>query len=297
MNETLLSLLPPGPYGISPDHARQFLAELSLIDLHAHVSAWQAAGRPGLKSLSAKDSGETTPRKPFAMSDAAAIIPITGVMSKAGAPSMGLDGTANTRYKVRQALTDPTVQQALILIDSPGGEVYGTSDLAADVKRLADAKPTFAYIEDLGASCAYWVASQCNAIFANSGAHVGCLGVRWTVVDSSKAAEQQGLAFDHIASGPYKAAGAEGVPVTPEHRAYIQGLVDAAARQFFGAVQRGRELTDEQLAAVTDGRLFPATAARSLKLIDGVRSLDNALAELKTYAPKTNAYKAAPKAV
>ena len=283
----LSALLPPPPYGISPLHAAQIIAELASIDAQAHRAAWEAAGSPGLLALRAASlsTGAGQSSKPYPMDGSVAVISIQGAMSKDGAPSLGIDGTAATRRLVRQATTDPEVRQAFIDVDSPGGEVRGNSALAADIARLASAKPTFAYMEDLGASCAYWAVAGVNAIFAGPGALVGCLGIRMSLVDSTDAASQAGLKFDHVVTGPYKAAGADGSPLTEEHRAYFQGLVDDAGRQFFGAVQRGRGLTPEQMAAVTDGRLFPARQARTLGLIDGVTSRENALAKLKTLNP------------
>lgn len=203
-----------------------------------------------------------------------------GTMMK-GQSSFGGTSTVQLRRDIRNAASDPNVSGILLDIDSPGGTVAGTADLAAEVRAARRKKPVWAHIDDLGASAAYWVASQADQVFANDKtALVGSIGTLMTVYDFSGAAEKDGVKALVFATGPLKGAGAKGAPVSEDQRAYFQKLVDDSQASFDSAVRSGRGMTADQLASVRTGGVFTASEARDLKLIDGIRSIDRTLEAL-----------------
>src|SRR5690606_31819803 len=129
-----------------------------------------------------------------------------GAMTKQGS-SFGGASTVRTRRAIRSAAADKSVSAIMLLIDSPGGSVSGTSDLADDVANAKKKKPVYAYIEDTCCSAAYWVASQCSAIYANPTAIVGSIGTYMVVADYSRMAENAGVKVHCISTGKYKGAG------------------------------------------------------------------------------------------
>src|SRR5690606_10632494 len=118
-----------------------------------HAVAMYIEGRLPL----AYEGGEkpTTNTTAYAVEDGVAIISIDGPMMK-GRSKYGGNSTLDTRQRIREAMRDDQVSAALLRIDSPGGHVAGTQELFTDIKRLSANKPTHAFIEDLGASAAYW---------------------------------------------------------------------------------------------------------------------------------------------
>jgi signal peptide peptidase SppA len=241
---------------------------LQRMDFAAHMNAAQP-GRSSSLDMVAGKGGKSV-----------AVIRASGLLMKQQS-SMGGTSTVQLRRDIRSAANDPNVSGILLSIDSPGGTSSGTADLAADVRAAARVKPVWAQIEDLGASAAYWLASQADQVFANGPTTmVGSIGTYQTIYDVSGAAEQQGVKALHFATGPLKGAGAEGTKVTEEQQAYFQGLVDAIQEQFDAAVRAGRGMNATQLAAVRTGGVFPAKEAQALKLIDGIQSFDKTLTAL-----------------
>lgn len=209
-----------------------------------------------------------------------AVIDIASVMTKAGS-WWGGPGTAQIRQDIRRAAADPNVSGIMLAIDSPGGTVAGTADLAADVREARRSKPVYAQIEDLGASAAYWVASQASAVFANDPtALVGSIGTLLTVYDMSEAAKREGVEAVVFATGELKGTGLPGAPVTEAQRQYLQGVVNATQTYFDAAVKNGRGLSAAELAAVRTGGVFPAATALDLKLIDGIQPAGRTLKAL-----------------
>lgn len=203
-----------------------------------------------------------------------AFVKVSGSLMK-GQPWMGGTSTIQLRSDIRAAAKDPNVQSILLGIDSPGGTVAGTSDLAAEVKAARKSKPVWAHVSDLGASAAYWVASQASAIYANTPtALVGSIGTLQTIYDYSQAAETAGIKTHVFRTGPLKGLGTPGAPVTEEQVSHMQTLVNEMQTHFDAAVMKGRGFTSKQLESVRTGGVFPAAEAQTLRLIDGIRSLD-----------------------
>lgn len=209
-----------------------------------------------------------------------AIVRVMGTLMK-GQSSMGGTSTVQLRRDVRQAASDSDVAGILLAIDSPGGTTAGTDDFAQEVKAARKSKPVWAHIDDLGASAAYWVASQAERIYANSPtALVGSIGTYMTVYDWSEAFAKEGVKALHFATGPLKGAGTQGTKVTEEQQAYLQELTDQAQQAFDDAVRLGRGLTSKQLSDVRTGAVYTASVAMDRKLIDGIRPLSKTLEEM-----------------
>lgn len=211
---------------------------------------------------------------------AVAVISAVGELMKQQS-SMGGTSTVQLRHDIRRAARDPNVTAILLAIDSPGGTVAGTAELAAEVTAARRSKPVWAQIEDTGASAAYWVASQCDMVFANvATAMVGSVGTIWVWQDESAKAEKDGLKTFVFSTGVLKGTGAPGTAITDEQQAYIQGLVNELQVPFDQAVQKGRGLKPAQMEAIKSGRVFLAAEALRLRLIDGIQPRGVTLTQL-----------------
>jgi signal peptide peptidase SppA len=212
-------------------------------------------------------------------SDDVAVISIIGQMTK-GESSFGGTSSVQTREAIRKAVDNEAVRAILLHIDSPGGTVAGTADLAAEVRNANAVKPVYAYIEDLGASAAYWVASQARRVYANATAEVGSIGTYAVIEDTSGVYDKAGAKVHVISTGEFKGAFADGAPVTDRQLASVQVEVDDLNEHFLNGVVEGRGITREAVNQLADGRVWIADKAQQNKLIDGIATLDDAVAAL-----------------
>ncbi len=206
-----------------------------------------------------------------------AIIPISGFMMKGSSFWGNSTSTLDTRKAIRHAVNSEAIKGIVLYIDSPGGHVSGTDELAADIRTASDLKPVHAHIDDLGASAAYWVASQASTISANRSANVGSIGAYMVVADMSEMAEKQGIKIHVVKTGEYKAAGAAGTEITEKDLEYFQERIDSATENFYEAVQEGRNMSMENMAAVKSAKVYDSASAQRLGLIDNIRSFDETL--------------------
>jgi len=209
-----------------------------------------------------------------------AVISVLGAMQK-GDSKFGGTSTIRTRRAVRAAANDKHVGAILLRMDTPGGHVAGTAELAEEVARATTIKPTETFAEDLLASAGYWVGSQSAYITANRAARIGSIGVLTRLIDTSDKMEREGVKVIPIASGPMKAAGMPGTPVTDGIIAEVQALVDDAADQFIEAVSAGRNITIGNMAALANGSVFTAPKALDNMLIDEIGTFESAVARLQ----------------
>lgn len=303
-----------GALSIEPMRFEQAASTLQGIDLLAVIEANEKQGPPSIFSDSVysiaaalKLAGmDVTLAKPEAVSDESnakdeagippyaivggtAIIPVNGPLSKQPGSLSSLFGGSSTigmRKALSLAMADARVQRIMFHVDSPGGTVAGTGDLGDDIYIASSKKPIAAYIEDMGTSAAYWVASQANLIYASPYANVGSIGVIWTVYDRSEMANKMGIKVHAIMSNPGKAFAVDGMPITAKQLAKMQKHVDETYAQFVGAVARGRDVGIEEARAMSgDADIYNATDAFNKGLVDMVMTLKDAVQDFAKVQP------------
>ena len=202
-----------------------------------------------------------------------ASVSLTGTMMK-GASKFGGTSTVAARQAIRAAMNDKAVKGILLSIDSPGGHVAGTDELAQDVARAASVKPVFTHVNDLMASAALWVGVQANSVSVNRAGDVGSIGVVAVVHDTSGLAERDGVKVHVVSTGPMKGAGTPGTPITDEMLGSIQLKVDAINELFVSSVATGRGMSEDEVRKLATGEVFGAQEALANGLVDYVRSLE-----------------------
>ncbi|MCC7139783.1 MAG: S49 family peptidase [Planctomycetes bacterium] len=215
-----------------------------------------------------------------------AIVGLDGVMMKGPSKFDGTVSTAMVRRTLRQLAGDDQVRAILLRVFSPGGYVDGTADLAADVAAVAERKPIEAFIEDMGASAAYWVACQAEKVWANATALVGSIGTYQVLWDQSKQFEAEGIRVHVISTGALKGAGEPGTEITPDVLEYETRLVKDLNAHFLAGVRKGRGMTPKQVEAVATGEVWIAAKAKELGLVDGISTMDAVLERLAARGSK-----------
>jgi len=205
--------------------------------------------------------------------DDTAVISIRGVLFKT-VPDwiryFGIEATGYDEIKdnMNKALEDEQIECIQLDIYSPGGMVDGVDETAEVIFKAREKKTVQARIEDLGASGAYWLASQADYITANKTAEVGSIGVYSVLYDTTKMEDTIGIKTIVVRSGEYKATGIDGV--TDSQLEVQQEIIDGLADNFIQAVATGRNKNIDDIRELATGRVWLAPAARDKGLIDRV---------------------------
>ena len=181
---------------------------------------------------------------------------------------------------IREAAGRDDIKAVFLNIDSPGGTVAGTPELANAVAALDKKKPVYAFSSGLMCSAAYWVASQARAIYATPSAQVGSIGVVQAVIDNSAALDKAGIKVEVFSVGKYKAMGAPGTPLTDDQRELISSNLAEIAGEFHAAVlAKGRAIPAEAM----EGQTFSGKQAQRHNLAGMVTGRADAMHRLRVY--------------
>lgn len=226
--------------------------------------------------LQAALNGAATPRsavngdKAFTVVGQTAIVPLAGVMLRncdEFFQELGFCSCADVGDMLEVVAKDTAIKRTLIVVDSPGGAVSGTVELANLVMELNRRKPIDAFISGQGCSAAYWAVSGGRQISAAPSATVGSVGVLSVHVDQTAAQEAAGYRIEIFRSGPLKAVGALGEKLSTEQRQHIESSVQEAFGLFKGHLAANRPRLSP---AVFSGQTYMGLKAESVGLIDSV---------------------------
>jgi signal peptide peptidase SppA len=213
-----------------------------------------------------------------------AVLPIYGVMSQRMNMLQASSGGASTEMIGRafsELVADPSVGAIVLDIDSPGGDVFGTAELADTIYAGRGSKPIVAVANSLAASAAYWVGSQADELLVTPSGQVGSIGVYTAHQDVSAMLEQKGAKVTLISAGKYKTEGNPYEPLTEEALAAIQDRIDVYYGMFTQAVARGRGVkVDDVRTGFGEGRTVGAREASRNGMADGVATLQQTIQRL-----------------
>lgn len=223
--------------------------------------------------------------RPYDVQNGVAIISMSGVLAQKMNLFSRISGGSSTQIiarDLRQAIEDPAVTAVVLAIDSPGGAVSGTQELAQAVRAAADAKPVVAWSDGTMASAAYWIGAAADRVYVSGDTvAVGSIGVVATHVDVSGAEAKAGIRTTEITAGKYKRIASEYAALSAEGRQNIQDKVDYLYGVFVADVAQARGVSvDTVLQDMADGRVFIGRQAIDAGLVDGVSTLDDLVAAL-----------------
>jgi protease-4 len=162
---------------------------------------------------------------------------------------------------------DPSVKGVLIEINSPGGSVVASREIAMAIKGME--KPTVCWLGDLAASGAYWIASACDTIVADPLSLTGSIGVTASYLQFAGTMEKYGVTYERFVSGEEKDTGSPFRNLTESEREGMFRLVNETFRYFLEDVIRNRELSDgTTIEKIKTGGLILGQDAKELGLVD-----------------------------
>lgn len=210
--------------------------------------------------------------------DGVAVISIDGTIAKKMNLFSSISGGASSQMvakDIESALNDFTVKGIILNVDSPGGTVDGTAELAEFIYQARGKKPIVCFSDGMIASAAYWIASACDQISISGDTNpVGSIGVIASHRDFSKYEERMGVKTTEITAGKYKRIASQYEPLSKDGRAEIQEKVDYLYSVFVNTVARNRGVsTDTVLSDMADGRVFTGRQSITAGLVDGVSTL------------------------
>lgn len=241
----------------------------------------------GAYAISTSDDAYDSER-PYKVINGIALYDIKGKMLSSGnwiTQFLGIptyDEIANT---LAQMAEDEEVEQVLVHMDTPGGNVAGISDVSDAWRRLNAVKPITVHTPGILASAGIWIASNSSKIYASETADVGSIGVIIQHLSYQEALKKEGIDVTQIKSAPMKHIGSPAKNLTTEDKEYLQKKVDESDALFKKQLYTTRP---QILTEAFSGATFSASESQRLGLIDGVMTFSAVFEQLSASAGSDN---------
>lgn len=246
---------------------------------------------PRLEEVTVKESPATTSNK-------VAVVSIQGVISGDAGEQSDYSMVTIIKTELDQAKNDDAVRAVILKVDSPGGEVMASDEIARAISDFEEKahKPVVVSMGSLAASGGYYVSVPCDWIVANELTITGSIGVIMHGFNYRGLLNKVGVVPEVFKSGKYKdmlSGTKEPDEITPEEKAMVQKLIDETYHKFKSVVADGRKnsyrnhqgrklSTDWQDYA--DGRILSGKEAYDLGFVDEIGSFDDAVDRAKKLA-------------
>lgn len=233
---------------------------------------------PGLFIVSLIGAYVLTNHDSVGFGNKVAVIPLYGTISSSqGTGVFAEQSTTPQNFKrmLKKAGDDNSVKAVVIDINSPGGSVVASDEIARAVGEFE--KPTVARVGEIGASGGYYVASAADYIVADRASIVGSIGVISIFPEYSRLMEKIGVNMTVIKGGEYKDFSTGFRPMTDEEKAMMGDMVDDIYDQFLTVVADNRNLSKDYVKSIAGGRVYTGQRAKELGLVNEVGNMDTAI--------------------
>ena len=193
---------------------------------------------------------------------------------------------------IRKLADDDDVKAVVIRVNSPGGSAIASEQIAHAIDLLKAKKPVVVSMGGVAASGGYMISCGANYIYAEPTTITGSIGIFGLVPNvSGLVTDKLGVTFDEATTNRYTNY-MENLVLSnnnADELRLLQTNIDRGYDTFLTIVSKGRHMTKEQVNEIAQGRVWLATDALGIKLIDQLGSLDDAvkkaaaLAKLETY--------------
>ena len=193
-----------------------------------------------------------------------------------------------TLEELEKAKKDKNIKGVLFVVNSPGGAVAPSVELAYAIKELKEIKPVVVYASGVIASGSYYASIWANQIVANPGSVVGSIGVIMQGVNAEELMEKIGISTQTVKAGKYKESGTPTRKWTEFEEKQLQNVIDDTYSMFITDVATARNLDVKNHTSFADAKIFTSKQAKEVGLVDEVATLTFAQNSLITLAKVEN---------
>ncbi len=173
---------------------------------------------------------------------------------------------------------DDDVKALVLRVNSPGGSVFGSQQIAEALKYFkSKGKPFVVSMGDYAASGGYWISADADRIFANALTITGSIGIFGLIPDASELVSKLGVGLETVATSPDAMFPNVLKSLTPGQTEALQKMINQGYDQFIARVANGRKMPEQKVRAIAEGRVWSGLAAKELGLVDEIGGVQEAV--------------------
>lgn len=218
----------------------------------------------------------------FGFGNTIAIIPVKGEITSDSCTAGPCTNYEEFSEMFKTAEKDPNVKAIVLDINSPGGGVFASREMAKIVEKSK--KPVVAYIGEVGASGAYYAASAADEIIASEYSLTGSIGVETIIIGYSGLLDKLGINVTTIKRPENKDLGSPYRQMNESEKKEMQDIIDRIYNEFISDVAKNRNIPKEKVLEISEKKnMYIGIEAKENGLIDKIGTRDDAI---KTAAEK-----------
>lgn len=192
-----------------------------------------------------------------------------------------IDGVVRESMPVLEELDrledNPQLKALIVRLNSPGGAVGSSQEIFYSLRSVREKMPVVVSMGNVSASGGLYISLGADHIIAMPGSITGSMGVITSIPNFSKLLEELYVEPVTIRSGELKDPSNPMEPRDPEGEEFLKGMIHSIFQQFRADVQNERDLSEETMELLSDGRVVHGADALELGLIDGIGTFFDAV--------------------
>jgi len=195
-----------------------------------------------------------------------------------------INDPADTLNDLENINKSPNARALLVSINSPGGTFVSSKELYDKINEISKKIPVVTYMREMATSGGYLVSLASQKIFSNIGTITGSVGVILQTAEITELLKKIGINPIVIKSGDLKATPNPLEGVSEKDSEYLNNIIKSMQLEFINILSENRDIDNETLRIISDGRIFTGKQAKELNLIDFIGSKNDAINWLKEKA-------------
>ena len=206
------------------------------------------------------------------------VIYVEGVIVDGGIDDGSMVGGNEIVNRIRSAWNDENCKAIVLRVNSPGGSVSGSDAILNEIKRARkEGLPVVVSMGAVAASGGYWIATDCDRLFANEQTITGSIGVFGLLPNFEDLSSRFGASFDAVKTHPSSDLLGVSRPKSEKEMKVLQTHVESLYQKFLNLVAKGRGMKIERVSQAAEGRVWMGLDAHELGLVQELGGLYDAI--------------------
>jgi protease-4 len=173
---------------------------------------------------------------------------------------------------------DNNVKAVVLRVNSPGGSAFASEQIWHEVVKLKAVKPVIVSMGSTAASGGYYISCSADSIFAEASTLTGSIGIFGMIPNmQGLISDKLGLDLDVVKTNLHSDMTLPIRALTESEKAVIQKNVEQGYALFIKRCAEGREMSEEEIRKVAEGRVWTGSMAKELGLVDELGGLEKAV--------------------
>lgn len=185
---------------------------------------------------------------------------------------------------INKIAKDDDIKAVVLRVNSPGGSAFASEQIWQALKTLKEKKTFVVSMSDYAASGGYYISCHANKIFAEASTLTGSIGIFGMFPNVQGLTQKIGLSYDNVKTNQFANFGEITRPMTPSEKQLLQGYVNRGYDLFIKRCAEGRNISEEKIKELAQGRVYSGIQAQELGLVDELGGVEAAIKEAANIA-------------